>query len=417
MCFPSGLVAALLGAAVLLIGCGGGSAPASTSASSPVSVKGQTSTGNVLAVVVDAGPNGNAVNQLFATVTICQAGSTTVCQVIDHVLVDTGSTGLRLLSAVLNPDLNLAKLSGTSGLPLLNCAQFIDASYAWGPVAVADVVLGGETASSVPIQIIGDPSYVQVPRQCSMHRRGTAINSVAALGAKGILGIGLFQEDCGSACASSSANGYYYTCNNAACTAPSGTTVALNRQLKNPVALFASDHNGYVVNLPAVASAGASSLSGSLIFGIATQSNNVFASGAVLATDSSGYVTTQIAGSAAFGSSFFDTGSNGLYFDSSTLTSCPAGANGAGFYCPGTTVNATASVVGSNAVSVQVPFAVANGATLLGSSGLTALPGLAGSMGMADAFDWGLPFFYGRRVFVSMEGQTSSLGVGPLIAF
>src|ERR1035437_281945 len=145
--------AVLLGLLLSLISaCSGGSSGGgnvSNGGSTPPSPS-QITSKNVIPVTVDLGQSGNAVNQLFASVTLCQPGSTTQCQTIDHVLVDTGSTGLRVFSAAIPATMNLGRLTGPGGLPLLNCAQFIDTTYAWGPVAAADVVLGGETATSVP---------------------------------------------------------------------------------------------------------------------------------------------------------------------------------------------------------------------------------------------------------------------------
>lgn len=60
---------------------------------------------NQIPVVVDAGPAGaNAINQSYVSVTLCAPG-TTNCQTIDHVWVDTGSSGLRILASVLQPAL------------------------------------------------------------------------------------------------------------------------------------------------------------------------------------------------------------------------------------------------------------------------------------------------------------------------
>ncbi len=398
----------------LISACGGGGG--STSPSSPSSPSTPVASSNVIPLTVDLGPAGNDVNQLFASVTLCQPGSTSQCQTIDHVMVDTGSTGLRVFSAAIGSAVKLPRLNAASGFPLLNCVQFVDNTYAWGPVAAADVVLGSKTAASVPIQIIADPAYNALAGPCSSSGTATAITNAAVLGANGILGLGLFKEDCGSWCATQLANGVYFACSNAACKATVPTTVSLANQIKHPVPLFSADNNGVLIDLPAVSSAGAANLSGSLIFGVGTQSNNQFASGSVLTTDSSGNITTQFAGR-SLSTSFIDTGSNGLYFDSAAVTTCPKGGAADGFYCPSAVTALSAVLVGANAAKAPVAFSIGNALTLLSNSSMSVLPTLSGPMNDSQTFDWGLPFYYGRRVFMGIEGQASTQGTGPFYAF
>jgi len=398
--------------ATLVTACGGGATPTPTP--TPTIQTPEPVLNNVLGVTVDSGPvgTGTNVNRLYTTVKICQPG-TNPCQTIDHVLVDTGSSGLRLLASVLTPNLNLTRLTGTSGLPLLNCIQFVDNTFAWGPVAKADVVLGGKTAPSVPIQVIADPAFNTPASACAVG--GTAITTATLLGANGILGIGLFREDCGSGCSSNPHKGFYYTCTDASCTATKGALASLDQQVKNPVPLFSSDNNGVLIDLPAVGSAGASVLNGSLIFGIGTQANNQPRSAGVLTTDASGHFTTLLAGQ-SLNTSFFDSGSNGLFFDATTVPNCSADS-GAGFYCPNSPLNLSATLVGANAARIAVSFQIDNATALFSDASKGVLPGLAGPMGDSTTFDWGLPFFYGRRMFFGIEGQASSLGTGPYYAF
>jgi hypothetical protein len=403
-------VAALAMLLTLVTACGGGgNTPAPTISTSPPALN------NVIKVSVDGGPanSGSNVNRLYLDVTICSPGSSTHCQTIDHVLVDTGSAGLRLLSSVITPGLNLGRLTGTGGFALLNCVQFVDNTFAWGPVATADIVLGGKTAASVPIQIIADPVFDRPAAACAVG--GTAIDTLAVLGATGIIGLGLLKEDCGAACVATAHNGSYYTCTDASCTTTKGATAVIAMQLKNPVSMFASDNNGVLIDLPAVSPDGASSLNGSLIFGINTQANNQLTSGRVLTTDAAGNFSTLLAGQ-NLNTSFIDSGSNGNYFDSATIPPC-SGRNSSGFYCPGAPVNLLATLVGANAVSTTVSFSVDNASTLFADASKAVLPSLSGPMGDTSSFDWGLPFFYGRRVFIGIEEQASSLGTGPFYAF
>ncbi len=364
--------------------------------------------------MVDAGPvdSGYNVNRLYASVTVCHPGSSTQCQTIDHVLVDTGSAGLRLLSSAVGSSLNLTRLTGTAGFPLLNCVQFVDNTYAWGPVVGADIVLGGKSAASVPIQIIADPAFGSPAAACSIG--GTSITTATTLGANGILGIGLFKNDCDADCAATTHNGSYFTCADITCRRTVGATASIAKQLKNPVPLFAQDNNGFLIDLPALGSASASSLAGQLIFGIGTQSNNRLTSGTVLSTDALGYFTTEMPAQ-SYTTSFFDSGSNGLFFDSNLIASCTDSS--VGFYCPASLTPLSATLVGANAARISLSFAIENATSLFVDSSQVVLPTLSGPFGDATSFDWGLPFFYGRRVFIGIEGQSSSLGTGPYHAF
>ena len=374
----------------------------------------------MLPVTVDAGPadTGRNVNRLYADVTVCEPGSTTRCQTIKHVLVDTGSTGLRLLSSVMADELNLPQVKADGGVPLLNCVQFIDFTSAWGPVAAADIWLGGMKAASVPMQVIADPAFNSLsPHQCS-GPAFTPITSARMLGGNGIIGLGLFKEDCGSRCTSIAGNGFYYTCTDASCTSTTGAKASILQQLKNPISRFEEHNNGVVIELPPVSPPGTASLSGTAVFGIGTHStNNKLAGATVLRTDADGDITTLL-GTQSLRRSFLDTGSNGLYFDTDAIPRC--GAAAPGFYCPASSLMFSATFLGaSGEISPRIPFSIGNALTLFanGNGANAVLPTLGGNIRDADTFDWGLPFFYGRRVFFGIEGLTPSVTTGSFYAF
>jgi hypothetical protein len=271
--------------------------------------------------------------------------------------------------------------------------------------------VASETAASVPIQLIGATSFPGAPAICS--QGGTADDTVSSLSANGILGIGLFRQDCGPACNGSAASAppLYFVCPNGACTV---TSVPLLDQLQNPVWLFPQDNNGVLITVPPVPETGSTTLLGSLIFGIGTQPNNALGSARVYATDYQGEFTTTFKGNAYTGS-YLDTGSNGIFFlDDSTigLPACPKAD--AGYSCPTTTVSYTATNTGHNGTSAQVSFSIANAATLF-QTGHVVFNNLGGPD--SGGFDWGAPFFLGRSTFIGIEGQSSTAGIGPFWAF
>ena len=75
----------------------------SKSGSAIVMVNPAQAVNNVQPIVLDAGPQPQTftdADEAFTSVTICVHGTNT-CQTIDHIQVDTGSEGLRLISSVL----------------------------------------------------------------------------------------------------------------------------------------------------------------------------------------------------------------------------------------------------------------------------------------------------------------------------
>ena len=386
-----------LGVALLLGACGGGGD------NLPVSVP------NAQALFVGPGPADN-VNLLFTTVQICTPGSASNCQSIDHVLVDTGSSGLRIISSLVNPSLSLQQQRDTAGRPIVECGQFVT-GIIWGPVKIADVRMAQEVARSIPIQLIGDPAF-PVPAGCSS--AGLPLNTAQALGANGVLGVSIFVQDCGSACAIGSPS-VYFACPTSSTCQP--TQVSLLQQLQNPVSLFSQNNNGIVIDLPAVAPGGAASVDGSLIFGIGTQGNNALGSARTIRVDpNNGLFTTVLGNNVTYTNSFIDSGSNALYFFSNAIPVCQSNKD---FFCPSATQTLSATLQGtSGSASAPFNFQVANAEHLFSNNQtFFAFSTLAGPDQDATFFDWGLPFFFGRTVYIGLSGRTSVLGTGPFWAY
>jgi len=386
-------------------------------------VGGQTLTSvtgpNVLDVIVDSGPPGldlPDLDVLFATATICEPGTST-CQTIDHLVVDTGAVGVRVLESVLT--LNLPDAKNAGGQTLAECQPFADGSLAWGPLKTADVKLGGETATGLTVQVIGVKSFA-IPASCT----GTAQTDVQTLGANGYLGVGILLQDCGAACAlparSLSNPGNYYTCSSASACAVA--SVPQSQQVSHPVAAFPVDNNGVIIQLPGLSASGAASVPGQLIFGIGTQDNNGLGSATQIPLDAYGYGSTTFpVGGTAYGS-IIDSGSNAYFFLDSATTKLPMCTGGLkDFYCPSSTTSLSATMAAMSGGDLRVDFRVANLSRLPASS--NALDDVAGPMvgsgsdPSIPAFDWGLPFFFGRAVYTAIEGKSTPAGTGPYVAF
>jgi hypothetical protein len=431
-----------------------------------VTLTGTSTVANTVPVSVNFGPTSSYANGIYTSVTVCYPGSTTNCTTIPNVLVDTGSVGLRLLSsgaAGVTTQVGSLGLPGitdpTTSLPIYECVQYGDLSYTWGPMQMATVQVGGETASQVPtasggtanagipIQVItsGTPppdvlyESSEYANPCLVYPGTTELtnraddDNVTNLGANGILGIGNFPQDCGSDCTESGYESGAITGQYVAYGASNGTAdvepTALADQAWNPVAAFPIDNNGVWLQLPSIPAAGQATATGTLTFGIGTEINNAIPSGAtVYEVDADGNFASATFAGVTFctsglttcpttegsGGTFLDSGSNFLYIsDTATLsagldtTVSDCGGNYSGFFCPTSTVSVPLTVAGTNGTSSTVTLSLGNALDLFDANpsfaafndvGIASCVATTGSpcSPSTDSWDLGLPFFFGQ---------------------
>lgn len=401
---------------LVLAGCGGSGTSSSSSSSSSIpsgaglnpgsggnssgnSGSSASSAPNVALVTVELGPN-KVINQPVVSVTVCVPNNPSQCQTIDRVLVDTGSYGLRVLAGTLK-GLTLPGESDASGNAYMECAQFA-AGFTWGPVVTADVKIAGESAANIPMQVI---TQSQITQRCE------DLGTPFPLYVNGILGVGPMIQDCGSDCVTGTDKGLYYSCTSTSC---ESAAIALASQVRNPAASFATDNNGIILQLPAVADAGAKTITGTLVFGIGTQGNNDLGAATVLTGDSNtGYIKTQFQGNTYY--SILDSGSNESMFPDNQLPLCSSGVNS--FFCPSSSVTLTAVNLATNGITSTVSLSVGNATALWNAHTDYAAFDNVAAANSSSLFDFGLPFFYGKSVFIGFAGRNSSGGVGPFYAY
>jgi len=399
------LTLALLG--MLLIGCpggggGGDDADDDTPDDTPVTAD------NELPIKID-----EQVNIPYVSVKVCVPGDPENCKTIDNILLDTGSSGLRIMKSALSSVFTqkLTPHENDTGDQLAQCMQFAD-GYSWGPLYKADVSFAKETVNGLVFQVI-DGASLNIPASCSS--TGAAQNTPETFGANGVLGLGHAARDCGEQCVDFAYN-LYYRCPTNNCTE---TRIDLEDQVHNPAVFFPVHNNGVVIVLPSIPAAGRSTVNGSAYFGIGTADNNQLGDATVLTVDEYGLFTTEYK-SLIFEESFIDSGSNGLYFEDEEIPLCTGQLEG--FYCPATELQLSARLSSApgtpNAgVSETIDFSIANTAAL--DTRNAAHRNLGGTVPatLAGMFDWGLPFFYGRTVFTAFDDANTNGGVGPYVAF
>ena len=433
----------ILAAALLLTACGGGGGGGGGGAStSPSPAPTPVALTNFVTVAVDGGPaslntGSNAYtesNVAYVSVTLCAPGDATNCQTIDHVQVDTGSIGLRVFQSVLRPSLlsALPLQTDASANPVGECYQYVD-GYVFGSVRSTDFAIGGESVAGMPFQVLSDTGQFSSPPATCSAGGGTNLGTVQDFGSNGIIGIGTTTTDCGNFCQNGGQSAaIYYDCPTTGCSAiiaRNASATAPFQQLPNPIAAMSVDNNGSILVLPPTPAAGEATLTGTLYFGIGTQTNNGLGSATVYTTTSSsspdgpGLITADYNGQ-VLPNSFIDSGSSLYFFEDNTIPLC-TDAGFKGFYCPVNTMTLSPVIKGANGTSFTDTFSLFNAETAFNANpSFAVLPGLGAnpniifpSTAYAGSFDFGLPFFYGRSVYTAIEGRAAGGTVGPYFAF
>ncbi len=378
-----------------------------------------TSAVNVVPLSVDSGYNGAAFNRPFITLTVCQPGTTT-CQTIDHIIVDTGSTGLRINQSALN--LSLPSIEYNS-LSLYQCMQY-GGGYGFGPAVTANVKIGGESAYNIPMQIFIDNEEEQslVPTSCTS---GTSFADFNAMGAHGIIGVNPYSNPDNTYTA-----GGVYTCtSDLDCTEVSNPDAIPTKLNINPVAAFSQDNNGLILSLPNISTPTNGPVVGTITFGLDTESNNTVSStvttvlGDPTATWPVGFFrsTTENIETRAI----FDSGTPTLDFYSATMAKCTESAWVA-FYCPEPSPQAWASTINNysggaqtaisnSIVNYELIYPTGQGPSIVPYIGEIANP-------LDDITIYGLPYFFGKSIYLGLKGDSESgvetpLGKGPSWGF
>lgn len=421
---------------------------------------------NVAPITIYNSPSLENPNVPYTTVTICIPNSKTECQTINNIIVDTGSTGLRIYNTQFTQDFlnQLTPASPTTGESGVvgECAQF-GSGWTWGIVTQVDMYIGGlnvagsgEKALSLPIDLLtAGPTFPTTPTSCG--DTGT-YNDFG--GANGIIGINPARYDDEQG-ANSSQDSYYFNCTGTLNNTCVQTAYPLAQQVKNPIISFQPnpqyapesppDNNGVIISLanteiPNAGSTGVTSTTGNLIFGIGTNSkNNSNKPYNIFYGNPSSQIKSIQTFYAQYGTdvestynlSIFDSGTNVFLFNDNNIPVCAGTLSG--FYCPDSNVlNLSAGIASYNGTtpSSNEAFSIINTATFFSqfndtptSSIPAVIPGLAAnsqslSSGLNNnVFIWGLPFFYGKNIYIGIESTISTFPAnggsinGPYFAY
>jgi hypothetical protein len=175
--------------------------------------------------------------------------------------------------------------------------------------------------------------------------------------------------------------------------------------VSNPVALFPTDNNGVVFDIPEIPAGGAVNVQGSLYFGIGTESNNQLAGATIYQFPLTAYLNT-VAYGAGFdsGTAYFGLLNNGVF----AFPTCGV------IYCPASPTALSVEIAGANGEATILDVVAAD-ISPAQNQAMTADSMYVGPSYGGNTVTLGFSFFYGRRILYTWG--TGTTGQNAFIAF
>lgn len=366
-----------------------------------LSVKGP----NVLPIYVSTGLHKKTscsyVNMPCTTIKICYPSKRLLCQTIKNILVDTGSTGLRIYSSKLKLNLPEFKENGKEiGICTFFGIQNVTRKIIWGHIATAKLMLGKETTPAIPIEIIDRNFYQQYSKNSKVQNPAcgklsddekTLMKEKHVL-YNGILGVGFSKYDLID----------YYYCSSNNCSVKHGK---FNNPIVNPITTLKKDNNGIIFVMP-TKDAVNNGKQGKLILGIQTRKNNTEEFGVYkaysLCSWCLGYINEKVNGNIS--SVLIDSGTNFIYYNTNKKKNNKVIKIKFIPNDPEVTRSVIYSYLRINSVTKNNLPAVNFNVLKTENNNI-------------DSIVLGFPWFYGKAVGIIFRDKNSAYGSGPAYLF
>ncbi|MDD3265597.1 MAG: DUF3443 family protein [Burkholderiales bacterium] len=353
-------------------------------------------------ISIGAGLNGDGINTMYVSITLCTNSAGTNCQTIDNIILDTGSFGLKINKSALPESfvLQMPRVTTTDDQMVYACNTF-GSGYVFAEEHYGILKLANTMTNNVIVQIIENSPSAEIPDDCIA--KGP-FDDFANFGANGIIGVNpaigldnssilLYKKDI---------NGNYVALS-------SGESAIVPMLNKNPLPNLSSNNNGFVISIPPVTQNTNTNVSGTMILGVNTSSMNQVTNKTNLVVASESDLSS-VCNSACFYSKInnpestipavFDSGTNSWVFMNDELQSsaCSYG------YCPESPFTWVSSVYSydfaANESYVITGVITKDETNPSGDTvSFSVMPGW-GYYNYNNETLYGSPFFFGKNVYV-----------------